>query len=56
MSIRESVLKRPIFPRSKSLTRGWETPMIPAAAAWVRPRSFTIFSILSMSSERTSRC
>lgn len=43
MSIKLSVLKRSIRPRSKSLTRGWVTRRILAAFACLSPREAIAF-------------
>src|SRR5436309_8431079 len=56
MSIRVSVLKRSIRPRSRSLTRGWVTPRILAACICRRRRPRTMSWTWSIRMERIRRC
>ncbi len=56
MSMRVSMLKRSIRPRTRSLMRGWVTPRRSATFAWVMRREAMAFWTLIMRSARTRRC
>jgi hypothetical protein len=56
MSIRASVLNRSMRPRSRSLTRGWVTRRIFAAAFCLRRRDAIIFWTWIIRSARIKRC
>jgi len=56
MSISVSVLKRPMRPRSRSLTRGWDTRRTLAASRCFSRRAVISFCTWIIRSARTRRC